>query len=77
MAKIRNEELGQFAGELLPERTVLSALPMDGGSSAFCSPNTQSNAISGSILAILAANNQCGLTNTGQAVGLGLLNILG
>ena len=31
MAKIRNEELAQLAGELLPERTVLSTVPMDGG----------------------------------------------
>ena len=31
MAKIRNEELDQLAGELLPERTVLSTVPMDGG----------------------------------------------
>lgn len=77
MAKIRNEELGQFAGELLPERTVLSALPMDAGSSAFCSPNTQTISTSGNLLAIVGATNQCGLFNTAQSIGVGLLNILG
>lgn len=46
--KIRDEEVVQLAGGVLPERTVLSAVPMDGGSGAStpfkhsCSPNNQS-----------------------------------
>jgi hypothetical protein len=31
MATIRNEELDQLAGEVLPERTVLSSVPVPGG----------------------------------------------
>jgi hypothetical protein len=48
MATIRDEELAQLAGDVLPERTVLSAVPMDGGSGASshfkhsCSHNNQS-----------------------------------
>ena len=75
MAKIHNEELDLLAGELLPERTVLSAVPMQG--LAFCSPNTQTNAVEGNLIAIVGATNQCGLENTAQSIGLGLLNILG
>ena len=78
MAKIRNEELVQLTGEVLPERTVLSTVPMDGSAgTTLCSPNTQANAVSGNLLAIAGQTNQCGLTNTGQSVGLGLLNLLG
>ena len=77
MAKIRMEELDQLAGEVLPERTVLSAMPSDPGGapfSPFCSPNNQSASIAGSIVAVQAANNQCGLTNSGHASGIGFLD---
>ena len=74
MTKIRNEELDQLVGEVLPERTVLSTVPMDGGSgSVLCSPNTQANSVSGNLLALgIAGLNQCGLSNQGQATGLDL-----
>jgi hypothetical protein len=80
MAKIRNDELVQMNGEVLPERTVLSALPMDGGSggggaSIGCNVGgslTQSNGVAGSILGFAAGNNQCGLSNTGTATGLSI-----
>ena len=77
MAKIRMEELDQLAGEVLPERTVLSAMPSEVGGapfSPFCSPNDQSASVAGSIGVIQAANNQCGLTNTGHASGIGVLD---
>jgi hypothetical protein len=77
MAKIRMNELDQLVGEVLPERTVLSALPSDPGGAApfspFCSPNDQSNSVAGSIIASQGANNQCGLTNNGEAFGGALL----
>lgn len=77
MAKIRNEELDQLAGEVLPERTVLSAVPMDGGAgTVICSPNTQANSVGGNLIPIVGQLNQCGLTNQGQAQGIGLLNFV-
>ena len=73
MAKICNEELDQFTGEVLPERTVLSAVPADpsGGApfSPFCSPNHQTNAVGG----ITGATNQCGLVNTAHSFGVGII----
>ena len=79
MSKIRNEELELLAGEVLPERTVLSAVPMAGGTGlSICSPNTQTNSVSGNLLVLgLAQTNECGLTNSAQDVGFGLLNLLG
>lgn len=77
MAKIRMEELDLLAGEVLPERTVLSAMPSEVGGapfSPFCSPNEQSASIAGSIGSVEAANNQCGLVNTGHASGFGILD---
>jgi hypothetical protein len=81
MAKIRTEELDQLAGEVLPERTVLSAMPADPSSAApfspFCSQNNESSTVAGSVIATQASNNQCGLTNDGEAnafaglIGLG------
>ena len=75
MAKIRNEELEQLAGEVLPERTVLSAVPMDAssGGTSICSPNGQSNSVAGNLFALgIAGLNQCGLSNQGQATGFDL-----
>ena len=72
MAKIRSEELDQLAGEVLPERTVLSVMPAvaDGALfSPFCSQNNQSNALSG----VSGGANQCGLTNTAHADGVALI----
>ena len=73
MAKIRNEELHQLVGEVLPERTVLGAMPAAAPFSPFCSPNNQSNTVSGDLVAIVGASNQCGLTNTAHSDGLGLI----
>lgn len=82
MAKIRNEELVQLDGEVLPERTVLSTVPMDGGGSANFSPFCSGNQISagntsGSVLSgILSPSNvQCGLTNTSDQDVLSILHI--
>jgi len=83
MAKIRNEELVQMNGEVLPERTVLSALPMDGSGGAAsnigCNVGgnlTQSGGVSGSILGFAGTVNQCGLSNTAtNTAGLGLLQL--
>ena len=77
MAKIRNVDIERLNGEVLPERTVLSAVPMDGGSSvAGCGVSgnlSQGNAVSGSVFGFAAGNNQCGWTNTaGNATGLSL-----
>jgi hypothetical protein len=70
MAKIRKEELDQLAGEVLPERTVLSAMPADpsGGAAPFqyfCSPNNQqqSGSQDGNWFTNNINNPQCGLTN--------------
>ena len=77
MAKIRNEELDQLAGEILPERTVLSTVPADpsGGApfSPFCSPNNQSNGVAGNVIAVVSASNQCGLTNAAHSDGVGIV----
>lgn len=71
MAKIDSKDLDMLAGEVLPERTVLSAMPTEWGGAPFapfCSPNSQSVTGGG----IIAANNQCGLVNTGHASGIGI-----
>ena len=76
MAKIRNDVLDQLAGEVLPERAVLSAVPMDGGApfSPFCSPNNQPSTINDNHWADVVNNPQCGLTNHGDNyAGGGLL----
>ena len=73
MAKIDSKELDLLAGEVLPERTVLSALTDPSAAapfSPFCSPNTQTVTGGG----IVGANNQCGLENTGHASGIGILD---
>jgi hypothetical protein len=80
MAKIRNEELDQLAGEVLPERTVLSAVPADPGAGApfspFCSPNQPYNSVHSNLIAVAGNNQQCGLSNQGQGNGVGILNIV-
>ena len=76
MAKIRNEELDQLVGEVLPERTVLSTVPADPSGapfSPFCSPNNQANTVSGNLIAAVGASNQCGLTNTAHSDGVGII----
>lgn len=81
MAKIRNEELDQLAGEILPERTVLGAAPAGGGAGhgpvglLLCNHVDQSQHMTGNAIAIAINLPQCGLTNKGQASGLGLLGI--
>jgi hypothetical protein len=80
MAKIRKEELDQLAGEVLPERTVLSAMPADPSGGApfqyFCTPNNQGQTGSqnGNWFTDNINNPQCGLTNkSDNAAGGGLL----
>jgi hypothetical protein len=81
MARIRNEELDQLAGEVLPERTVLSAVPAGGGANGsplgltLCNHVNQGQKVTGNFIAIAVDLSQCGLTNKGQASGLGLLGL--
>jgi hypothetical protein len=83
MAKIRNEELAQLTGEVLPERTVLSAVPMDGGGALnnLCQGNQQNQIGSqnGNWFTDNINNPQCGLTNSSDnsAAGGGLSGVLG
>jgi hypothetical protein len=78
MAKIRDEELAQLAGEVLPERTVLSAAPAVGkgggllGNLSFCNNSNQSQHMTGNLIAIGLNLPQCGFSNKGKAGVLGL-----
>lgn len=72
MAKIRYEELDALTGEVLPERTVLGAMPAAGhGANGLglnlCNNVNQSQTQSGNILAIAINLPQCGLSNKGSA----------
>ena len=80
MAKIRNEELDQLAGEVLPERTVLSSVPMDPGGSApltnFCNQINQGQAQYGNVAN--GGNNlpQCGFAQQGgKAKAFGIIDV--
>jgi hypothetical protein len=82
MAKIRNEELAQLAGEVLPERTVLSAVPMNGGSGVSSCNGGQnaSGSQNGNLISVGLINQQCTYngSNTGEnSAHSGLLSILG
>jgi hypothetical protein len=82
MAKIRNEELAQLAGEVLPERTVLSAVPMDGGGQISSCNGGQnvSGSQNGNWFSSGVINPQCTYngSNTGEnSAHSGLLGILG
>ena len=75
MAKIRNEELDQLTGEVLPERTVLGAMPAGGGKGhglnlLLCNHVDQSQHVSGNIIGIAVNLPQCGLTNNSKGAGL-------
>ena len=80
MATIRNEELDQLAGEVLPERTVLSSVPVPGGAhgspqaSNFCNNISQSQQVTKNLIVIAISNNNCGIGNKADnKVDLGLL----
>lgn len=80
MAKIRNEELDQLAGEVLPERTVLGAVPAahpNGGplGLSLCNHVNQGQNVTGNAVAIAIDLSQCGLTNKASNTGLGFLGI--
>ena len=71
MAKIRSEELDQLTGEVLPERTVLGAVPAGGGHGLIlCNHADQSQHVNNNFIGIAVSLPQCGLSNKSQAAGL-------